>query len=120
MSDQAINDYIETIKKELSADLGEKTHVNVERSTRGITISFWEDELVTKLSEGQKDDSTDKLWQEKKDQLRRISQTYAGRSASAGVANAHIIANLLNERNQNDIILSYEDGTLIHDGLDHD
>ena len=119
VSETAINDYMKTIETELSAGLDDSTHLKVERSARGITITLWEDDLVTKLSEGQRDNSTEELWQEKKDRLQQISKTYADKSASAGVTNAHIVANLLNERNQEDIILSYQDGTLIHDGLDH-
>ena len=119
VSEEAVNDYMDTIRRELAEQLGGGSHLNVERSARGITITIWEDELVDRLSAGQKDESTETLWNEKKDELRRISQTYAGRSASAGITNTHVVANLLNERNRSDIILSYEDGTLVHDGLDH-
>ena len=119
VNEEAVNVYMGIIRKELEDSAADNEHVSVDRSARGITITFWEDELVSKLSEGQRDNSTQALWEAKKDKLRSISQSYAGRSASVGVTDTHIVANLLNERNRTDIILSYEDGTLIHDGLDH-
>ena len=119
VNEEAVNVYMGIIRKELEDSVADNEHVSVDRSARGITITFWEDELVSKLSEGQRDNSTQALWEAKKDKLRSISQSYAGRSASVGVTDTHIVANLLNERNRTDIILSYEDGTLIHDGLDH-
>ncbi|MBR0173009.1 MAG: hypothetical protein IJQ21_09470 [Lachnospiraceae bacterium] len=112
--------FAEKIEKELSPTLGDGGHVRVASSSRGITITLWEDDLVSRLSAGQTNGETERLWEEMKDRLRTMTLTYYSRRSEEGVPDAHIVANLLNEERQDDIILSYEDGALIHDGLDHD
>lgn len=115
-----LNAFAEKIEKELSPTLGEGGHVRVAPSSRGITITLWEDNLVSRLSAGQTNGETEKIWNDMKDRLRTMTLTYYSRRSEEGVPDAHIVANLLNEQRQDDIILSYEDGALVHDGLDHD
>ncbi|MBQ4416124.1 MAG: hypothetical protein II868_00390 [Butyrivibrio sp.] len=112
--------FAKKIEQELSTGLDDGGHVRVARSPRGITITLWEDDLVSRLAAGQTNGETGILWEEMKDRLRTLTLTYYSRRSEEGVPDAHIVANLLNEQQQDDIILSYEDGALIHDGLDHD
>lgn len=112
--------FAEKIERELSPTLDANGHVRVASSPRGITITLWEDDLVSRLSAGQTNGETDRLWDEMKERLRTLTLTYYSRRSEEGVPDAHIVANLINEQQQDDIILSYEDGELIHDGLDHD
>ncbi|MBQ6902916.1 MAG: hypothetical protein IJQ26_00190, partial [Lachnospiraceae bacterium] len=112
--------FSEKIERELSPTLDANGHVRVASSPRGITITLWEDDLVSRLSAGQTNGETGRLWEEMKERLRTLTLTYYSRRSEEGVPDAHIVANLINEQQQDDIILSYEDGELIHDGLDHD
>ncbi|MBR5970331.1 MAG: hypothetical protein IK016_08315 [Lachnospiraceae bacterium] len=110
-----MRDFLAIIEPEVRETFG--NNVTVERSDMRIVISFWVDNLITDLSQAQVDDSTMNLWISTKEKADALCTTYYNQLAGFNISNAHITVNLLNERDRDKIILSYEDGRLVHDGL---
>ena len=113
--DAVMQDFLAIIEPELQAEFGD--NVKVTRNDMRIVVDFWVDDLITNLSSAQVDDSTMDLWISTKERADELCTTYFNQLHGFGVSNAHINVNLLNERDRDKIILSYEDGRLVHDGL---
>ena len=113
--DAVMQDFLAIIEPELQAEFGD--NVKVTRNDMRIVVDFWVDDLITNLSSAQVDDSTMDLWISTKERADELCTTYFSQLHGFGVSNAHINVNLLNERDRDKIILSYEDGRLVHDGL---
>lgn len=113
--DAVMQDFLAIIEPELQAEFGD--NVKVTRNDMRIVVDFWVDDLITNLSSAQVDDSTMNLWISTKEKADELCTTYYNQLHGFGVSNAHINVNLLNERDKDKIILSYEDGRLVHDGL---
>ncbi|MBR0163533.1 MAG: hypothetical protein IJQ12_02540 [Lachnospiraceae bacterium] len=105
------------IERELRAINGEKVTVDYDRNTKTFTISYPEEGLIASLSRGATNDAIMRMWEERKEKAEGISKSYHDRLAAYDLDDAHVIVNLLNDENSEQIFLSYSDGTLRHDGL---
>ncbi|MBR0091193.1 MAG: hypothetical protein IJP92_05810 [Lachnospiraceae bacterium] len=113
--EQAMLDFLAIIEPELKEEFGD--NVTIERNGMNIRISFWVDDLIKNLSDAQIDDTTMDLWVSTQEKADALCTTYYNQLSGFGVSDAHIAVNLLNDRDRDKIILSYEDGRLVHDGL---
>lgn len=105
------------IERELRAINSEKVTVDYDRNTKTFTISYPEEGLIASLSRGATNDAIMRMWEERKEKAEGISKSYHDRLAAYDLDDAHVIVNLLNDENSEQIFLSYSDGTLRHDGL---
>ena len=112
------SEYMKVIEAELKPEYG--YNLKIAYMDDRIIIAVWESNLVQRLNEGLENGTKDTIWDSQKTSLRALCQKYYDSLKDHSIDNGHISLYLLDERNLDNIILGFDDGKLVHDGLDHE
>ena len=112
------SEYMKVIEAELKPEYG--YNLKIAYTDDRIIIAVWESNLVQRLNEGLENGTKDTIWDSQKTSLRALCQKYYDSLKDHSIDNGHISLYLLDERNLDNIILAFDDGKLVHDGLDHE
>ncbi|MGN1022855.1 MAG: hypothetical protein ACI4OJ_05090, partial [Lachnospiraceae bacterium] len=105
--------FVEGLKQTLQTSYGDQ--YTVEDDGKTLTISIWQDG-VAKEAQYVIDGSSDSTsaWADLKDSLQNLSMTCFQQANSAS-PERHVVLNVLNDQNTENVLLSYLDGTCVYD-----
>lgn len=114
--DDKYDSFIELTK--LSLDENFKDQYTIKRDKETVTVSVWQEGLtaaaVAAKSEG--GDTLDK-WNEMKGNIQYMAKSNYELMETCGIEDGHLLLNVLNDQNKDNVLLSYMDGACLYDAV---
>lgn len=105
--------FVDALKSTLQSSYGD--HYTVEDDGKTLTVSIWQDGVAKEAEyviNGSQDSSN--AWDGLKESLQSLSMT-CFQKANSESPERHVVLNVLNDQNTNNVLLSYLDGTCVYD-----